>query len=393
VWTLGAAMLTILADGFAPGRMRARLGQRPTVSALDALRGKAYDEEFVTTLNDELGLQPETVEELHRRRVPELTLRALSRHELQTIFNLTLNDAVMISSWSTMKKEEEEKEEKARIKEEEKEEARIKEEEKEEKARIKGEKEKEEKARIKEEEKADRARLKKLKLESSKHVRIYNEADQKYADVSFSDQISLQTFLSGSRIPALALVDANRTSTLLITAWEQMVNNSCYAHPSKVREAVDVLTLELENAEKNKAEYGCGRRLANNFQKEFDYIGSDIKMKDHNGRDLGDIDTLYIAKDRSLVALLERKRSGSGNVSSVAALVDQVHATKRAFMDPNTSFSVPNVWETFDKSASVLSVVYCRTGPDSLFRKLLAEGIHVTTDSVEFLAPGQQDDL
>jgi hypothetical protein len=93
------------------------------------------------------------------------------------------------------------------------------------------------------------------------------------------------------------------------------------------------------------------------------------------------------------VALLERKRSGSGNVSSVAALVDQVHATKRAFMDPNTSFSVPNVWETFDKSASVLSVVYCRTGPDSLFRKLLAEGIHVTTDSVEFLAPGQQDDL
>jgi hypothetical protein len=345
------------------------------VPALCALPGSAYDDKFVTALSSELSFQPDTVKKLRHHRVPELTLRSLSRRELQDIFNITLNDAVVISTWSNEKLKQETEAERVRLEQETEQETEA------------------ERVRLKQETEAERARLKKQKLEQSKHVRIFNEVAQEYVDIEFSDQNSLQTFLSGSRIPALALVDANRSSTLLIATWERLVNNSCYAHPDNKREAVDVLISELGNEEKRKAEFGCGRLLSSRFQTEFHYNGSDIKMTSKSGRDLGDIDTLYISKNHSHVALLERKRSGSGNVSSVAELTGQVHATKKAFMDPATVFSVPAVWREFDKNASVISVVYCRAGPDSLFRHLTAEGIHVTTDALELLAPNHYDDL
>jgi hypothetical protein len=253
---------------------------------LHALGGSAYDKEFITALSSELSFVAETVDKLRLNRVTELTLRSLSRLELQQIFNITLNDAVMISAWCS-----------ARLKEE----------------------EKAERARLKEEEKAERARLKQQKLEQSKHLRIFNEADGEYSDISIPDQNSLQTYLSGSRISALRLVDASRTSSLLIMTWDSLVNNSCYAHPGKVREAIDVLTGELYKEEKRNAEHGSCRRLSSHFHTEFDYLGSDIKMKSKRGRDLGDIDTMYISKDRSRLVLLERKRSGSANASSSVA--------------------------------------------------------------------------
>jgi len=323
------------------------------LSALHALGGSAYDEEFITALSSELSFVAEAVDKLRLNRVTELTLRSLSRLELQQIFNITLNDAVMISAWCS-----------ARLKEE----------------------EKAERARLKEEEKAERARLKQQKLEQSKHLRIFNEADGEYSDISIPDQNSLQTYLSGSRISALRLVDASRTSSLLIMTWDSLVNNSCYAHPSKVREAIDVLTGELYKEEKRNAEHGSCRLLSSHFHTEFDYAGSDIKMKSKRGRDLGDIDTMYISKDRSRLVLLERKRSGSANASSPVELINQVHATKENFLDPATDFLVPNVWG--DLSAiDVISAVYCKAGPDSLFCDLVAHGIYVVTDSFELLHP------
>ena len=109
-------------------------------------------------------------------------------------------------------------------------------------------------------------------------------------------------------------------------------------------------------------------------------------MKSKRGRDLGDIDTMYISKDRSRLVLLERKRSGSANASSSVELINQVHATKENFLDPATDFLVPNVWG--DLSAiDVISAVYCKAGPASLFRDLVAHGIYVVTDSFELLHP------
>ena len=202
VWIAGATFLATAAHGFAPWSMRARSGQRTISSALHAIRGGAYDEAFVKALSSELGFEAETVEILHHHLVSELTLRSVSRLELQQTFNITLKDAILINAWCN--------------------------------------------AKLKEEEKAERDRLKQQKLDQSKHVRIYNEADGKYADVSFLDQNGLQTFLSGSRISALALVDATRTSSLLITTWENLVTNSSYAYPNKVREAIDVLASDRD---------------------------------------------------------------------------------------------------------------------------------------------------
>ena len=238
MWAASAAILLTSAHGFAPWSMRARSGQR-TLSALHALGGSAYDEEFITALSSELSFVAETVDKLRLNRVTELTLRSLSRLELQQIFNITLNDAVMISAWCS--------------------------------------------ARLKEEEKAERARLKQQKLEQSKHLRIFNEADGEYSDISSPDQNSLQTDLSGSRISALRLVDASRTSSLLIMTWDSLVNNSCYAHPGKVREAIDVLTGELYKEEKRNAEHGSCRRLSSHFHTEFDYAGSDINDEEQEG--------------------------------------------------------------------------------------------------------------
>ena len=150
-----------------------------------------------------------------------------------------------------------------------------------------------------------------------------------------------------------------------------------------------MLNLLIRDDEKRKAEFGCGRLLSDHFHTDFEYVASDIKMKDKSGRDLGDIDTLYIAKDFSRVALLERKRSASANASSVAELMDQLRATKRAFMDQATVFLVPADWRRSIATASVISVVYCKAGPDSLFRILTSQGIHAATDSVEFFAPSQ----
>jgi hypothetical protein len=113
-------------------------------------------------------------------------------------------------------------------------------------------------------------------------------------------------------------------------------------------------------------------------------------MKSKSGVDLGDIDTMFISKNRSQLVLLERKRSGSANFSSSTKLINQVLATKKNFLDPETVFSVSADWG--DLSAiDVISFVYCKAGPDSLFRELWAHGIFVVTDSVELFHPSPSE--
>jgi hypothetical protein len=74
-------------------------------------------------------------------------------------------------------------------------------------------------------------------------------------------------------------------------------------------------------------------------------------MKSKSSRDLGDIDTMYISEDRTLLVLLERKRSKSASAFKSTELIDQVHATKEALMDPETVFSVPFVWKVLWSAA------------------------------------------
>ena len=116
-------------------------------------------------------------------------------------------------------------------------------------------------------------------------------------------------------------------------------------------------------------------------------------MKDTRKKDLGDVDTFFISRDRSTVVLLERKHSGSTNATSVKALYEQIRATKNAFVDPGTEFALNSVCQsnrgltTPLMPATIISAVYFNYAPDNLFSYLTAKGIHVVVDAVEHYAP------
>ena len=157
-------------------------------------------------------------------RVPELVLMALSRQELQKHFDISLVDAILINDWKESRHKEEETAEQSRLKEE----------------------KTAERVRLKEEETAERVRFKQLKFDQAKLVSIFDEDNKKYADYYFPDQSSLQTFFSNQRISGLALVDANFSSSLVVTDWERLVNGSHYAASlKKMQDAVEVLKSDL----------------------------------------------------------------------------------------------------------------------------------------------------
>ena len=256
--------LTRTALSFAPGHLwRVKHG----ALVLRALAGAAYDDGFITTLSSELSLQPATVHALRHNRATELAIVSFSRHELQEFFNITIFEALAISSWSEIKRKEKEEAEQARRKEkeeadqarrkekEEAERARRKEKEEAEQARRK-EKEEEERARRKKEEEAERARRKKedeeeqarrkqQKLDEAKLVFIFNEFSRKYEKYRFQDQKSLQLFISNERIRGLAVVETvveSRDSPIeVVIDWAQLVNGIYYSVPDKIEDAVKVL--------------------------------------------------------------------------------------------------------------------------------------------------------
>ena len=348
---------------FAPGHLwRARRGAFPV---LRALAGAAYDDGFITTLSSELCLQPTTVNALRHNRATELAIVLSSREELQKFFNITsISDAIAISSWSEIKRKKKEEAEQARRK----------------------KKEEAEQALRKKEEEAEQARRKQQKLDEAKLVFIFNEVSRKYEKYHFQDQNSLQIFISNDRIRGLAVVEGNDSYNEVIIDWARLVNGSYYSAPEKKEDAVKVLMDKSAKDEKAKAEYGCSRMLSDYYCTELVYIDSDIKLKDKHGSDLGDIDSLFISKNGSQVVLLERKSSLSAD--SVADLIEQVFATKKAFVDPDTRFSIPfRRGENCTLNPSIISAVYCKTGPVSLFQNLTAQGIHVVVDSVQHFAP------
>jgi len=345
------ALRTSLPATSAHGFRRAWRAGRSVVPELSVrkLSARAYDDGFVTALGSNLGLQAATVATLRNERVQELVLRTLNRDELRKEFNVSLVDAVLINDWRETAL----------------------------------------RARLKAEETAERARLKQLKFDQAKLVRIFNEDSRNYDDYHFPDQSSLQTFFSNQRTSGLALVDPSSSSSLVVTDWERLVDGSHYtAFLKKKQDAVEVLTSELIKADKSKSEYDCNRVLSSYFRTEFHYIDSDIKMTDKSGKSLGNVGTLFVSEDRSRVVLLERKSFLSTNATSVSSLIRQIHATKKAFLDPDTLFSEPLLrGETYMANASVVNAVYCKAGPASLFCALTTDGIHVVTSAADHLAP------
>jgi len=312
--------------------------------ALHAVAKSVYDESFITSLCVNLTLQAATEECLRKHRVPENVLLALDSGGLVKHFDIPFYDAVTLSDWSVLRR--------------------------------------------KQEEEAERARRKQEKIDQRKHVLIFNEANGKYEKMCFSDQNSLQLFISDTRIRGLALVDADDSSTLeVVREWDRLVNGSCYASPDKVLDAVEVLVRDLAKAEKAKAEFGSGRLLSEHLKTKLSYIGSDIRMKDSRGKDIGDIDTLFVSEDHLQVVLLERKHSGSMNESSIANLLGQIHATREAFGQPGTNFSMSiQQGVNYSTNATVRSAVYFNACPTGLLRILREAGILVVLDADQLFA-------
>ena len=233
VWiALCASLLATSAYGF---RRAWRAGRSfvPNLRIQKLSVRRAYDDDFVTALGANLGLQAATVATLRNERVPELVLMALNRHELQKHFNITLIDSVLINDW---------RETAERV--------RLEAEETAERVRLEAER-----VRLKAEETAERVRVKQLKFDQAKRVRIFNEGERKYQDYYFPDQSGLQTFFSNRRTSGLALVDANSSASLVVTDWERLVNGNHYtASLEKKQDAVEVLKSDLINAEKSAAE-------------------------------------------------------------------------------------------------------------------------------------------
>ena len=311
--------------------------------ALHAAARSGYDESFIASLCSNLCLQPATEESLRNHRVPENVLLAIDIGGLEQRYNISYYDAVTLSGWSL--------------------------------------------SRRKQEDDAERVRRKQEKFNKSKLARIFNEANGQYEDFFFSDQNSLQTFIANTRIRGLALVDADRSSILVVREWDRLVNGSYYASPDYVKDAVKELIHDLAKAEKAKAETSSGRLLSDHLRTNLSYIGSDIRMKDSRGRDLGDIDTLYISEDHLQVVLLKRKRSASMNESSIANLLGQIHATREAFGQPDTQFSL-SIQQGVNCStkATVSSAVYFNACPADLLRILRDEGIHVVLNADQLFA-------
>jgi hypothetical protein len=249
---------------------------------------------FIDKLALELKLRNATLEALRDHQVSRGTLLALTRIELEERFNISLNDAVSLHSWSVQQLKDEEEKERNQIMDE----------------------EKKERKQLRNEEKKERERLRQKKEKNAKRVLIFNEVKERFEETCFPDQNSLQAYIFVTRARGLERVDKDAVAggpspvIQVIREWDRLVKGDRYALSGKVLD-VDVLQREIQNAEKSEAEYGCQRRLSLELGKELRYMGSDIKMKGPDGKDLGDIDTLFMSEDGEVVVLLERKRTAS----------------------------------------------------------------------------------
>jgi hypothetical protein len=191
------------------GRSRRWVGR---YTALDAQSSwgpeHTFNEGFLVSLGQDLRLSASTLEALRNHQIREATLLSLTRSELEVRLNVTLNDAVAIYAWSTSKR--------------------------------KAEEDKERLERKAEEEK-ERLLKRQQKLDRSKCILIFNDANGRYEEFYFSDQNILQSYFSNLRIGGLALVredadadaDADagaNTQIIPVTIeWERLVNSSRYA--------------------------------------------------------------------------------------------------------------------------------------------------------------------
>jgi len=354
-----------------------RFGRFVLFSAHDGFK---YSEAFIKSLSVNISLSDDTQSKLQQLRVAPKTLFGLSRIDLHE-FNISTTDAANLVLWS--------KEEEQRIKVEE--ERRIK---VEEERRIR-----EEERRIREEERRIREEQRRIKEEerkaSAKMVFIFNDVKKVFEREIFSDDAALRSYLESERIRSLALLGKDGSSTLEnAREFEYLDNGSHYSMPDKSPEAVDVLRKELIRADKTKAEWSVNTFLSGYLKKNLKYIGSEIIMKGPSlGDKRGDVDTLYISEDGSLVVLLERKTMLSEVKESVLELIEQINKTTQNFSRQDTIFFCNSTAITmkrgldYNSDATIVEALYCKAGPTSVFETLRKAQIHVIKDALEYFPP------
>jgi hypothetical protein len=324
-----------------------RFGRFVLFSAHDGFK---YSEAFIKSLSVNISLSDDTQSKLQQLRVAPKTLFGLSRIDLHE-FNISTTDAANLVLWS--------KEEEQRIREKQR--------------------------RIKEEE----------RKASAKMVFIFNDVKKVFEREIFSDDAALRSYLESERIRSLALLGKDGSSTLEnAREFEYLVNGSHYSMPDKSPEAVDVLRKELIRADKTKAEWSVNTFLSGYLKKNLKYIGSEIIMKGPSqGDNRGDVDTLYISEDGSLVVLLERKTMLSEVKESVLELIEQINKTTQNFSRQDTIFFCNSTAITmkrgldYNSDATIVEALYCKAGPTSVFETLRKAQIHVIKDALEYFPP------
>ena len=380
--TLALASMSVLA--FSPHPFR-RFGRFVLFSAYDGFK---YSESFINSLAVNISLSDETKCKLQLERMTQNVILGLSRHDFEVTFNISVVDAVSLAGWSREEKRrlKEEEDEKRRLKVEEK--RRLKEEE-EEKRRLKVEKER---RLIVEEERRGKTEEWKKEL---KAVFIFNDMAKVFEQEIFPDDYDLRFYLNSKRVGCLSsLADDDSSSVKNVRNVEYLVNGSFYSLPDKSPEAVDVLRQELIKSDKTKAEWSVNTFLSEYLKKSLRYIGSEIVMRGPLlGDNRGDIDTLYISEDRSVVVLLERKTMLSEDETSVLELFTQINKTTHNFSQQNTTFLCNSTIISmkrgvdYNSDATIVVALYCKAGPVSVFNKLREAQIHVIMDALKYFPP------
>mmetsp|Transcript_1806 Transcript_1806/g.2498 ORF Transcript_1806/g.2498 Transcript_1806/m.2498 type:complete len:288 (+) Transcript_1806:2-865(+) len=150
---------------------------------------------------------------------------------------------------------------------------------------------------------------------------------------NFADEQHFQRILSGNRI--LGLKEAFKWGSLsevAIISLEDAKNDTLYYPDTMYTEDVELLRQEIFNLTRSKTEFDTKKHLKEYFQlqqlDEVEYMGSDIKLE-LNGKQLGDVDTLYRINSTKTFVLLERKTTLA--VNSTDLVMGQIERTRSAF--------------------------------------------------------------
>ena len=317
----------------------------------------AFDVAFLEELSKILGLSETAKQSIEERRFSSRLLSTIDKEDLEKVF--PLDDALKIYTWSVVKAQEEEKEAHRVAQEEDKEAQRV---------------------------------ARESKLLRAKSVQIYCSTRKAFTIHTILGQREFQKLLTDGRSSGLVSVLCDDAGVVeVLSSVDQLVNGTRYHWNEISMSELDKLRQDLTDSDKAKADYNTASLLSDHFGgKKFEFLGNCVDLTHPVTKNsLGDIDTLLLSNNGSIVALVERK--GSLSNKSVDELLSQVKKTKSAFdlcaqhRDPKL---ISCFGGNFDFShADIISVVYCKAGPSEVFLRLQREGIFVVKDGVELVAP------